>query len=216
MNYSSGSGGSQEPSVPDTPQPTPAIVTITGTGNATYCYATINGTKYSSAAVNIEVIPGDVITFGVCGPSNSIGGYDGFVEIDGVEVLTAPGSQTQTTKTYDWTVPDGVTSISISLAYLTSAGVSRGTIVVTTSSGSSNLITFTIEGTSYQSVPGMTWEEWVQSTYNTDNLWRVDQGNLVLRDGPYSGTFYIVQFSSEDVSPSDEIVSGRSYTTQFG
>lgn len=29
------------------------------------------------------------------------------------------------------------------------------------------LITFTIDGTTYQAIDGMTWEEWVNSTYNT-------------------------------------------------
>lgn len=34
--------------------------------------------------------------------------------------------------------------------------------------GTENLITFTIGGTSYQAEDGMTWAEWVGSTYNTD------------------------------------------------
>ena len=29
------------------------------------------------------------------------------------------------------------------------------------------LITFTIDGTTYQAIDGMTWEEWVNSEYNT-------------------------------------------------
>lgn len=42
-----------------------------------------------------------------------------------------------------------------------------------TDSGSSpgESITFTIEGTEYQAVEGMTWEEWINSEYNTDGYY---------------------------------------------
>lgn len=106
----------------------PAAVTITGTGNATYCYATINGTKYSSAASNIEVMPGDVITFGVYGRSSS---YYGRVTIDGAQVLNVTN---QTTQTYNWTVPDGVKTISIAMSYTSSSSQRNGRITVTTTS----------------------------------------------------------------------------------
>lgn len=33
------------------------------------------------------------------------------------------------------------------------------------------LITFTIGGTTYQAIDGMTWEEWVNSEYNTDGFY---------------------------------------------
>lgn len=33
-----------------------------------------------------------------------------------------------------------------------------------------DLITFTIDGITYQAERGMTWEEWVNSSYNTDNF----------------------------------------------
>ena len=76
---------------------TPVAVTITGTGNATYCYATINGTKQYSAGTH-EVYAGDTITFGVYGQGKSYG----FVKIDGTQVLKVTNGSTQT---YDWTVP---------------------------------------------------------------------------------------------------------------
>ena len=39
-----------------------------------------------------------------------------------------------------------------------------------------NLITFTIDGTEYQAVEGMTWEQWVNSDYNTIGLKVHDTG----------------------------------------
>ena len=98
-------------------------VTITGTGNSTYCYATINGTKYSAAASNITVTTGDVITFGVYGTFDSYGS----VMIDGNNVLYNVDS---TTKTYNWTVPDSVKTISIKFSYRSSKR--SGNITVTT------------------------------------------------------------------------------------
>ena len=105
----------------------PAIVTITGTGNATYCYATINGTKHSAAASNLEVLPGDVITFGVYGYSST---YYGRVTIDGTQALDVTN---KTTQTYEWTVPDGVVAISIAFTYTSSTYSRNGRIAVTTS-----------------------------------------------------------------------------------
>lgn len=46
--------------------------------------------------------------------------------------------------------------------------------------GGANIITFTIEGTEYQAEEGMTWAEWVESEYNTDNYYinngKIDNG----------------------------------------
>lgn len=110
-----------------TPEPTSIPVTITGTGNATYCYATINNTKYSAAASGIEVMPGDNITFGVYGYSTT---HYGQLSIDGTKKLKVTSKSTQT---YVWTVPDGVTEISIAFTYMGSGTRRYGRITVTTS-----------------------------------------------------------------------------------
>lgn len=43
--------------------------------------------------------------------------------------------------------------------------------------GGVTLITFTIEGTSYQAEEGMTWQQWVDSSYNTEG-WNVLNHNI--------------------------------------
>lgn len=43
----------------------PVKVTITGTGNSTSCYVTVNGAKYAAAASGLEVMGGDTITMAV-------------------------------------------------------------------------------------------------------------------------------------------------------
>lgn len=100
----------------------PVAVTITGKGDASYCYAIINGTKRYSIGT-FEVYAGDTITFGVAG-SNF--GSRGSVTINGTQVLEATGSATQT---YDWTVPNGISTIEIAMGYISNKG---GTITVTT------------------------------------------------------------------------------------
>ena len=89
------------------PPATTIAVTITGKGNASYCYAKINGTKQYSAGTH-EVNAGDTITFGVIGVSSN----NGWVTIDGTEVLIVSDGKTQT---YDWTVPSGVSAIEIAM-----------------------------------------------------------------------------------------------------
>ena len=96
-------------------------VTITGTGRLNYCYATINGTKQYSAGT-YRVNAGDTITFGVFGKNYT---YYGSVTIDGTQVLIVEDG---TMQTYDWTVPSGISTIEIAMAY----SLSRGIITVTT------------------------------------------------------------------------------------
>ena len=42
-----------------------------------------------------------------------------------------------------------------------------------------NLISFTIDGTQYQAIEGMTWEQWVESEYNTDGYLFAEVRDLV-------------------------------------
>ena len=102
-------------------------VTVTGTGNTSYCYATIGGTKVTAAGT-YTVSAGDTITFGVYGSTKQ----SGTVKIDGTTVLT---TRSNATETYDWTVPSDIVSINIDLSYHsygTAARPSYGTITVTT------------------------------------------------------------------------------------
>lgn len=104
---------------------TKTIVEITGTGHTNLCYAKIGGTNHAAAVSDIEVFPGDVITFLVRGYSRN---YAGQVVIDGSTVLSVTS---QTTKTYEWTVPANISKIAIALSYNSIRGY--GTITVTTS-----------------------------------------------------------------------------------
>ena len=85
----------------------PIAVTITGKGKANYCYATINGTNQYEAGTH-EVYSGDTITFGVFGSGRDYG----LVKIDGTKVLE---STTHQIRTYDWTVPNGISTIEIAM-----------------------------------------------------------------------------------------------------
>lgn len=86
-------------------------VTITSSGNASYCYVTINGTKYSSETSGIEVEAGSEIGLSVRARSSSVRGY---IYINGTTVKTV---QTTMVQTYDWIVPNDCKTISIALSY---------------------------------------------------------------------------------------------------
>ena len=96
-------------------------VTITGTGDSSKCYAIINGTKQYSAGTH-EVNAGDTITFGVSG---GLWGSS-TLTINGTQVLEATSGQKLT---YDWTVPNGISTIEIAMEY---GSYGYGTITVTT------------------------------------------------------------------------------------
>lgn len=84
------------------------IVNISGTGDASYCYAQVNGTKYTKAASNIT-LTSNTIVFEIYGNGS---GSLGKVTIDGATVVTSDFGNA----TYSWTVPSDVIEISIVLA----------------------------------------------------------------------------------------------------
>ena len=69
-------------------------------------------------------------------------------------------------------------------------------------SGGDNLITFTIDGTTYKAEEGMTWGEWVESEYNTGG-YIADAGLIIASDGSHNvagngtGSVYL----SENIQP---------------
>lgn len=104
----------------------PIVVTITGSGNSSNCYAIINGTKYYTETNNIKVMAGDTISFETYNNVSST--QSGFVKINGTQVTS---STTKGYITYDWTVSDGISNITIAITYYSSSG--SGQIIVTTS-----------------------------------------------------------------------------------
>ena len=95
-------------------------VTITGKGNSNRCYAIINGTKQYSAGTH-EVNAGDTITFGVKGGS----WMPSTLTINGTQVLEAKPGQTLT---YDWAVPNGISTVEIAMNYNRDYSYSRITV----------------------------------------------------------------------------------------
>lgn len=66
-------------------------------------------------------------------------------------------------------------------------------------------ITFTIGGTQYTALSGMTWSEWVDSEYNTRGF-KIAYGNINL-----SGQGTVEDIGGDTVSPNDVIIANYSY-----
>ena len=69
---------------------------------------------------------------------------------------------------------------------------------------SDGLITFTVNGTSYKAEPGMTWAEWTESSYNTDNFYIETSGVCTYLGGAVHAI------------ASDVIENGTEYTADTG
>lgn len=74
------------------------------------------------------------------------------------------------------------------------------------------LISFTIDGTTYRAEYHMTWEEWVESDYNTDNYAWYQEGNFyyLSKNGD---TTVAVAYDDDYVEPDYTIVSHRAYVS---
>lgn len=86
--------------------------------------------------------------------------------------------------------------------------VSDGGYLITTEV---TLISFTIQGTSYQAESGMTWGEWVNSTYNTSN-YTVD--NDAIRY-PFTQPVFVFK-DSQLVLSSDIVLANTAYSLHTG
>lgn len=77
-----------------------------------------------------------------------------------------------------------------------------------TESSTVEVINFTISGTSYQAESGMTWQQWVASSYNTGGF--TISGNMVaFTSGDH------VSYQSTPVSATDTIINNRAYGTDI-
>ena len=71
--------------------------------------------------------------------------------------------------------------------------------------GVTKKINFTIDGTSYEADECMTWEQWVNSAYNTDGFFiRADSSRLELVDKTKNYTLTII--------PTNTITADETYT----
>lgn len=99
-----------------TSEQTSANVTITGSGNTTYCYVTINGTKYTGETSGLVVQHGDVITVRTRGSASGTGAF-----VDKTENIYLSGEDANTSYTTSWYAPS-VSNITFSLTYGTFDG----------------------------------------------------------------------------------------------
>ena len=76
--------------------------------------------------------------------------------------------------------------------------------------GVTNLISFTIDGTSYQAEEGMTWVDWVASSYNTGGFYIIE-GNT--RVSFSNGTDYVSSegFPGDYANNTSQIVANGTY-----
>lgn len=68
------------------------------------------------------------------------------------------------------------------------------------------LITFTIDGTTYQAIDGMTWEEWVNSEYNVNQGYFLSSNTI----NSSSGMYYVAE-----VNGTDTIKDNSAYTLRY-
>ena len=87
------------------------------------------------------------------------------------------------------------------------SSMNSSTITINLTATPKNLISFSIDSSSYKAVEGMTWEEWIDSSYNTGGL-KKSGSCVALSSGGY------VMNSSSYVLVSSAIETGKSYTTE--
>ncbi len=108
--------------------------------------------------------------------------------------LATPQNVTADGTTVSWDEVENATSYAV-----LADGSEIGTV-----EAAANLISFNIEGTSYQAEEGMTWEQWVNSSYNTGRYY-------VRQDGVITNNIYFVSTPAGHVSSTDTIISDYSY-----
>lgn len=106
---------------------------------------------------------------------------------------------------------DGLSKVTVNVPSETVAEWD-GSGVVIEEIASASLISFIIDGTSYQAEEGMTWAEWCESEYNTDG-YTYDSTEVNSSD---DGIVTIVTNGADDVKPQDLIAADESYILRYG
>ena len=71
-----------------------------------------------------------------------------------------------------------------------------------------NIITFTINGTEYNAIEGMTWKEWVDSKYNVEDAYGISSAGYVVFKVASGGFYYFDSFNKKD----ELIIENGKYT----
>lgn len=109
----------------------------------------------------------------------------------------------------DTTVPTKVSAFENDAGYLTKEQVqSMIDRSIAKKHGDVATISFSIEDSQFQAEEGMTWEEWVNSEYNSDGACIYNEGSDTIRFVEYS---LDVLSSNIPVKGSDSIISGYFY-----
>lgn len=74
------------------------------------------------------------------------------------------------------------------------------------------IISFTIDGTSYQAESGMTWGQWVESSYNT-NGYLIISNEVYYNDGMRAVSIQAGKFPTKVLS-TDTIIESEAYLLQ--
>ena len=83
---------------------------------------------------------------------------------------------------------------------------------VTVTKGSATLISFTIDGTSYQAEEGMTWAQWVDSSYNTSTpKYYINDGMVVKGAGGGGGARVTTDSGLNNSVSSTDIITATAY-----
>lgn len=144
----------------------------------------------------------------------AIKGEDGkdyvLTEADKREIADMVAASAVSLTDLDLTVPTKVSAFENDAGYLTKeqvqAMINRS---IAKKHGDLAIISFSIEDFQFQAEEGMTWEEWVNSEYNTDGACVYNEGEDTIRFVEYS--LDVLSPTNAPVKGSDSIISGYFY-----
>ena len=87
-----------------------------------------------------------------------------------------------------------------------------GAVLERVSDDTPTLITFTIDGVTYQAENGMTWNEWTDSDYNADGFWVDEDTSCVRPNGDDTSICAHTLPDGIEVKSDEEITASGSYT----
>lgn len=112
--------------------------------------------------------------------------------------LATPQNVSADGTTVSWDEVENATSYAV---------LADGSEIGTVEGAVTNLISFTIAGTSYQAEEGMTWRQWVESSYNTDGF--------IIKESAMEPTIYKDGLYCQNLLSTGvdvEIINGGAYT----
>lgn len=185
--------------------------------NNVYPYATNSTTELEYETINEISVSADTTFTLAAAPGNTYPEYKANITNSGANAINLTFPSGTVIKTNDTNITIASNVLTLPAGTTIEVNIQNGKMIAFNwdFGNAVQLISFTIDGITYQAEEGMTWAEWVDSEYNTDEF-VVDGNDEYICPPNGVAAYYVGDSSSNLVKTSDLITANEQYSILGG